>query len=352
MEISLATRMDSASGVGETDPLALIRGAAVAIAQSARDQMGAQGVLVLAAGFDGGEECLASVGEMAPTARPPTPSFLLAKRAVPGGLELRHGADGAWLILTTTARGQAPVLTLAAHFDGEPRAVDRFDVIQANLQALELIVELRRESIRRLAGYRSALDRSDIGIVILGKDGAVMFANRAADTLLQGGEYLRRKEGGISARDLGDAIRLQVAIEHVCHVSTDAIEDPVVAIKRRHPLRPLLVCVSPAANDRDQDCEAGAVLRIIDPDQEIQPFLEPVCAHYRLSPVESRLACQLARGTTIEAAAGILRIKTQTARSYLKQIFLKTDTNRQPELVRMLLASTVRARPAGRFRIV
>jgi hypothetical protein len=36
----------------------------------------------------------------------------------------------------------------------------------------------------------------------------------------------------------------------------------------------------------------------------------------------------------------------------LKQIFLKTDTNRQSDLVRVLLASTVRALPVGRFRIV
>jgi DNA-binding CsgD family transcriptional regulator len=64
------------------------------------------------------------------------------------------------------------------------------------------------------------------------------------------------------------------------------------------------------------------------------------------------LAIKIAQGATLESAAGALRIKPQTARSYLKKIFLKTDTNRQSDLVRVLLASTVRALPVGRFRIV
>jgi DNA-binding CsgD family transcriptional regulator len=197
-----------------------------------------------------------------------------------------------------------------------------------------------------LASYEAALHQSAFGIVILGADGDLLFANQAAERLLDAGDYLRRRAPGISARDLGDAVRLQVAIEHVCGSGAHYQEDPVVALKRKHPLRPLLVCISPAG----EGC--GAVLRIFDPDGDTTPFLEPVCAHYRLSPVETRLAIKIARGATLESAAAALRIKPQTARSYLKQIFLKTDTNRQSELVRVLLASTVRATPAGRFRIV
>ena len=214
------------------------------------------------------------------------------------------------------------------------------------MKVLALVMENGRIASERRAMYEAALDRSELGVMLLSSTGNLLFANRTAEQLLNADKYLRHRSDGIGARDLGSAIRLEVAIDHVC---SGEAETPVVAIKRRHPLRPLLVCASPAG---DGGAARGAVLRVIDPDRDIQPHLEPVCAHYRLSPVETRLACQLAQGATLEAAASALRIKPQTARSYLKQIFLKTDTNRQSELLRVLLASTVRALPEGRFRIV
>jgi DNA-binding CsgD family transcriptional regulator len=50
----------------------------------------------------------------------------------------------------------------------------------------------------------------------------------------------------------------------------------------------------------------------------------------------------LAIGKSLQEAAEAMRIKDQTARSYLKQIFLKTDTKRQAELVRLMLTSHLR----------
>jgi PAS domain-containing protein len=127
-----------------------------------------------------------------------------------------------------------------------------------------------------LASYEAALNQSALGILILSGDGELRFANRAADRLLEAGDYLRRRGTGVSARDLGDAVRLQVAVDHVCGGGREQ-EDPVIALKRRHPLRPLLICISPSG-------DTGAALRIFDPDGDTTPFLEPVCSHYRLSP--------------------------------------------------------------------
>ena len=88
--------------------------------------------------------------------------------------------------------------------------------------------------------------------------------------------------------------------------------------------------------------ECAAVLYVVDPDQDLKTLIEPICGFYRLSPKETRLACALARGRSLAEAAEELHLREQTARTYLKQIFLKTDTNRQVELVRLLLLSAVR----------
>jgi DNA-binding CsgD family transcriptional regulator len=58
---------------------------------------------------------------------------------------------------------------------------------------------------------------------------------------------------------------------------------------------------------------------------------------YGLTPAESRLAAKIAEGRSLEQAAVMLNITTETARSYIKRILSKTGVKRQAELVRLLL---------------
>ncbi|HEV2567135.1 hypothetical protein [Sphingomonas sp.] len=334
---------------GERDTLAP---AARLIVDSVAEALAADGATIVLRRKGGGETLLAHTGALAADARPPRAPFLLAddNSREP---RWRHGSDGLWLTSSIDIAGGELSILFFARFSQEPSSdVGRIMALFVpGLQALGSAVEQRRDAALRTASYEAALDRSELGIILLGSDASLIFANSIAEQLLDSGDYLRRKGDGISARGLGDAVRLQIAIEHVC-ANEDHEETPVVLLKRRHPLRPLLVCVSSAQCDREAASDAGAILRIIDPDRDVLQGLEPICAHYRLSPVETRLACQLAKGATLDDAAATLRIKPQTARSYLKQVFLKTDTNRQPELIGLLIASAVRALPTGRFRIV
>lgn len=353
-QISLATGlrvidMGRDEGAGGT--------AAHAIAQSFAATMKAKAALVMVHGRSGKAEVLGAWGLPARAALLPDPPFMLASAPDHRSAlqpEWRRGSGHIWLCTTVKLPDGDGWLSFNARYDADlgADAERTLAIMGPSLNAFASAMSLERGATKRIASYESALDRSELGIILLGCEGALVFANRVAEKLLAQGDCLRRKGAGISARDLGDSIKLQVAIDHVCSREDGLIEDPVLAIPRRHPLRPLLVCVSPTAVDGETDCDAGAVLRIIDPDRDLQSVLLPVCAQYHLSPVETRLACEITRGSTLEAAAGALRIKPQTARSYLKQIFLKTDTNRQSELIRLLLNSRVRATPAGHFRVV
>lgn len=60
---------------------------------------------------------------------------------------------------------------------------------------------------------------------------------------------------------------------------------------------------------------------------------------FGLTPAEAHLANRLVAGDTLDTAAAALRISKETARSQLKQIFTKTDTHRQAELVAFLCRS-------------
>ena len=61
--------------------------------------------------------------------------------------------------------------------------------------------------------------------------------------------------------------------------------------------------------------------------------------HFGLTPAEARLALHLVAGETLRSAAVKLSITYETARSQLKNIFKKTGTCRQAELVIVILTA-------------
>lgn len=57
---------------------------------------------------------------------------------------------------------------------------------------------------------------------------------------------------------------------------------------------------------------------------------------FDLTPAEAKLASALASGGTLKDAAAIQEIRLSTARSYLENIFRKTGTRQQSQLVALL----------------
>lgn len=60
-------------------------------------------------------------------------------------------------------------------------------------------------------------------------------------------------------------------------------------------------------------------------------------ATYDCTAREATLAGALADGCTLTEAATMLGISIHTARTHLKRVFRKTGTNRQAELLRLVL---------------
>lgn len=201
-------------------------------------------------------------------------------------------------------------------------------------------------------GLTAALNSSDVATLLVDAGGRCVFANVAAERILARDNGLRRAGAMLGGSRLSDTMRLQAAIEHVVHAD-GAMERavPVIALHRKGG-RPLLAAVV-AADRRAGDVRAVAgIVHVFDPDQDIESLLGPVCKLYGLSAGEARLTALLATGMTLAEAAKAMRIQEQTARSYLKQIFLKTDTNRQTELVLLALKGAVRTAPGSRTNLL
>ena len=252
-------------------------------------------------------------------------------------------------VLTTTIPGDHGVLTIATLFKRLGKST-RMRAGESAARLLPLVQPFFRTWLSRLKAVAtvraltSVVNGSDVGVLLLDRAGQLIFANTAAETLLASANGLRRKGTMIVAGGMTDTLWLHAAIEHaVSPASTGAGPSghSIVALSRREG-RPLMAAVVPSDDAEVGSAECAAVLYVVDPDQDLKKLIEPICGFYRLSPKETRLACALARGHSLAEAAAELNLREQTARTYLKQIFLKTDTNRQVELVRLLLLSAVR----------
>jgi DNA-binding CsgD family transcriptional regulator len=112
-----------------------------------------------------------------------------------------------------------------------------------------------------------------------------------------------------------------------------------ISIPRPDGLRPLsavAVHLSMAADNCGEDGLSYLVL-ISDPDHGIGLNRERLQQIYGLTPAEARLATLLVEGKRLRTAAADLEISFETARTHLKRIFSKTNSESQADLVRLLL---------------
>lgn len=111
-------------------------------------------------------------------------------------------------------------------------------------------------------------------------------------------------------------------------------------VLQRRGRRPLAALVSQLPSPAVPRASSPAVIVLVadgESGAEVSPAL---LQHlYGLTPAEARLACLLSTGMSLAEAAERSQVKVQTARTQLKQVFAKTDTHRQAELVSLLLRS-------------
>ena len=201
---------------------------------------------------------------------------------------------------------------------------------------------------RDVASLRSALDRVDVAVMLIARSGKLSFANEAAHKLLEAGTGILERGGKLQAGNRADNVTLGVLITHVIDASEhlDTLDKvPLLTIKR-DAASPLIVAVLPAPHPVAEDGEIAALVFAVDPDMEIMELAAPVCRAFGLTRVETDLACRLASGESVQEAATTMHVKLETARTYLRSIFSKTGTNRQVDLVRLILVSLVRATDA------
>ena len=186
------------------------------------------------------------------------------------------------------------------------------------------------------------LDANPLAIVVLDEGGYVVFANLAARAISSAQEGFVLSSGGISLHHQIDNDKLQGLIGRALGIAKGQAAQPagVMQALRRSGKRSYSILVSPL-------CHTALILTRIRPAVCVviaDPELSPAISHdvlrdlYGLTPAEVRLAVKLGSGISLQSTAEELAISYKTARTQLAEIFRKTSTSRQGELVKTLLS--------------
>ena len=112
-----------------------------------------------------------------------------------------------------------------------------------------------------------------------------------------------------------------------------------MAISRPSGKRAFPVLVAPLLEGKPGDAAEDAVASVLFGDPDARRAINPelLQTFYDLTPAEAELVVLLAEGVSLEEAAKRRGVTINTVRSQLKNVFAKTDTNRQGELIRLVL---------------
>lgn len=204
-----------------------------------------------------------------------------------------------------------------------------------------------RDERSRANSYKAALDMTDVGVILVDRRLDLLFANAQARSLLNVGSGLRSEGMRVVAESIEDDLKLQSALQHSRNVNIGQTHDPVkrrraallLSLRREDGRRPLIVTVLGVGRAAMDSRDAAVILYVLDPSRDFLDLLAPLCSIYKLTKAQSRLAYLLTSGMPLVATAVTMNVREATARSYLKKIFLKTFTNRQADLVRLMLSS-------------
>lgn len=207
-------------------------------------------------------------------------------------------------------------------------------------QSEAIAVAIMRDITERKQAEET-LNLLSTGMALVDRDCRLLLANRSASRLLDSGDGLALSHGRITASRREQVEHLRDLVDGIC-TGTNVKNDEgagVMTIDRGDGVRPLSIKVAPVQlNSSDNGSKVAAIfIRDLEVRQSVPP--EVVAKLFGLTFAEARVVVELVKGKRPQEVADDLGVSLNTVRNQLKQIFSKTNTGRQSELISLVLSS-------------
>ena len=181
-----------------------------------------------------------------------------------------------------------------------------------------------------------ALDYLETGVLVLDGNLRIHFASAAARRLLETGRLCARN-GLLSSPEDSEATRLRRIVKQCTEAaSAGPVQMTFHRLGEVDDVLCLGLVVVPAGGFApDKPFVLVFAVKLCG---DAPPDTRQLRSQFGLTHAQARLAIEIAKGEGLRACTRRLGIAMSTGRSHLKQIFQKTETRRQAELVRLIAA--------------
>lgn len=277
-----------------------------------------------------------------------TPQLIVCDIGLPGP----SGLDLMAQLRQSEAQAHIPFVLLTAYGDrahvlqGTRAGADDYLVKPVDYDLLLATIARRLDQVERLARrhgqqWHGVLDRLGQCALVCDAQLSIRFANQAAQAQAQRGDEPASPMGLDAAGRLvlRPALARDPRLLDFVQARQDALCIDVAAVPGGPPLWRLtgqLLAQSrpPLAHDLGQ-----WVLFIHALHQSVVPSAQALVQQFGLTPTEAQVACRLAEGLSKQQICAQLQISTSTVAFHLRNLFDKTGTGRQAELVAVLLTA-------------
>ncbi|KAA2236054.1 helix-turn-helix transcriptional regulator [Salinarimonas soli] len=198
----------------------------------------------------------------------------------------------------------------------------------------------RAIGISGLLGYRrieagalrAALDALSAAAFILDPAGRIRFANAAAQRELEAGGLVREMKGRLVGQT-PEALRLLGEIAGPGGPRRQRGRDAILT----DPLGRALHATWASLEAVGDEIGSPILLLLRARDAELRTPLAAAHSLFHLTTGETQVLAQVLQGLSLTEAAGVLGVARSTAKSHLDAIYRKTNTNKQAELVQVVM---------------
>jgi DNA-binding CsgD family transcriptional regulator/PAS domain-containing protein len=225
----------------------------------------------------------------------------------------------------------------------ESQDIERFAALYRHLERA-LAIGFRLGSLGAMQQWTTELlDRYPAAILLLDERKRTVYANRSAEAFRSNGDGIRLSADGVTLLRRQDNDRLQRLIAQAISPIAPSGDSPGGVMRAPRPSGKRAYTILVAAVSRQYSAlstlRPAVCLMISDPDSRTVLPSYRLQAAFGLTEAEARLAALLAAGEELRSAAEKLGISYGTARTRLAEIFQKTETRRQGELIKLLLTT-------------
>ncbi|MDV3504658.1 alpha/beta hydrolase [Marinobacter sp. M-5] len=223
----------------------------------------------------------------------------------------------------------------AVYGDREARSRIMEELLPHIRQALEIEQAMRQgDAARDLLSQ--TLEMLPVGIALVDDSLNILTMNRQADISLRESRILGSHGGRVRINNRDQHRALHQAIQQ----SLQAGSSHTLMLSDQRPggAISLMVCPADVVRATDQQEPSAVTLFISNPEINNLVNEQTVADLYGLSEAEASLTRHLIDGWSLSKMAAHRGVSEHTVRSQFKSIFRKTDTNRQADLVSLILS--------------